>query len=484
MLAQGWAADRLAWGVVVCLAGAVLSLIGRRALRQSGGHVLFVFGISAAAALTLIYVRRPGLAPIPQVAWTFAVISLLWSVAAAFAGRGFPVSADRRLQSSLGFQLCALLFGVMAVIIQIVVLIMRMIAVGLDLFQGYSVGGDRRYGFGVDGLWTLGFLFASCGVAIWSAQSRRLVTCHLWIAVMAVFWSCLLAAPFTTHAAGGFERSPMSVALTVSLAALLLVAVIIQRCVDQRIRWRQVHSDPDALARPLPPPPGFVVSCAVIGAALVVLTCYHVLVPVRLLSWGYSGSRLAVGLSAVAGAWASFLLLARSWHEGLADAALGLSSLAMCGLAILAVPSGNTPLSDLYPMLFNAMIVGLALATGIWTYLGSLWRQQLAGGRAWTTSGHLIPHVQRFAFLNAALALVAGALMTYWPRLPTVPAMDDTLGRVTAGFGAHLFLLLVMLWSSRRLHRLTFHLLTVLAVFTTAGFMVVRMIPFASGVVD
>jgi hypothetical protein len=82
--------------------------------------------------------------------------------------------------------------------------------------------------------------------------------------------------------------------------------------------------------------------------------------------------------------------------------------------------------------------------------------------------------------LSAALALVAGALMTSWPRLPTVAGMDHTIGRVTAGFAAHLFLLLVMLWCSRRLRRLTFHLLTVLAVFSTAGFIVVRMIPFAS----
>jgi hypothetical protein len=92
----------------------------------------------------------------------------------------------------------------------------------------------------------------------------------------------------------------------------------------------------------------------------------------------------------------------------------------------------------------------------------------------------LIPHAQRFAFLSAALALVAGALMTYWPRLNSIAGMDHTLGRITAGFAAHLFLVLVMLWCSRRLRRLTYHLLTVLAVVLTAGFIIVRMAPFAS----
>lgn len=92
----------------------------------------------------------------------------------------------------------------------------------------------------------------------------------------------------------------------------------------------------------------------------------------------------------------------------------------------------------------------------------------------------LASHARRFAFLCSALALVAAALMTYWPRIPAIAAMDHSFGRVMAGFGAHLFLLLVMLWSSRWLKRVTFHMLTLLAVISTIGFLVVRVIPFAS----
>ena len=101
-------------------------------------------------------------------------------------------------------------------------------------------------------------------------------------------------------------------------------------------------------------------------------------------------------------------------------------------------------------------------------------------GEPHMTSARFIPHAHRFAFLSAALALVAGALMTYWPRMPSIASMDHSLGRITAGFAAHLFLVLVMLWCSRQLRRLTYDLLTVLAVVSTAGFFIVRMGPFAS----
>ena len=139
-----------------------------------------------------------------------------------------------------------------------------------------------------------------------------------------------------------------------------------------------------------------------------------------------------------------------------------------------------TALAERYPMMFNAMIVGLTFSTGLWTWLSCVWDQQLGHPEAWTTTGRLIPHAKRFAFLSAALALVAGALMTYWPRMPSIAGMDHSFGRITAGFSAHLFLVLVMLWCSRRLRRVTFHLLTVLAVLSTAGFTIIRMVPFAS----
>ncbi len=68
--------------------------------------------------------------------------------------------------------------------------------------------------------------------------------------------------------------------------------------------------------------------------------------------------------------------------------------------------------------------------------------------------------------------------MAVWPRWPAIAAMDDSLGRVAAGMAGNLFMLLVLLWSSRRVHRLTFQILTVLSVVSAAGFLTVRMLPF------
>ena len=92
----------------------------------------------------------------------------------------------------------------------------------------------------------------------------------------------------------------------------------------------------------------------------------------------------------------------------------------------------------------------------------------------------LIPCAKRFSFLCAALALVVSAMMALWPRWPTVSATDDSLGRVAAGMAANLFLLLVVLWCSRRSHKLTFQVLTVLVVVSTTGFLLARLLPFTS----
>ena len=70
--------------------------------------------------------------------------------------------------------------------------------------------------------------------------------------------------------------------------------------------------------------------------------------------------------------------------------------------------------------------------------------------------------------------------MAIWPRIPWIAIPDASVRGVATGFGANLFLLLVLLWCSRRLKRLTFHILTILALVSAAGFMMMRMYPFTS----
>ena len=162
----------------------------------------------------------------------------------------------------------------------------------------------------------------------------------------------------------------------------------------------------------------------------------------------------------------------------MADVAMGLTSLTLCAVTVLLVPSRPTLLAERYPMIFSATVIGFALGTAIWTWLSGTWEQQPDTEQGRTTTSLLIPHAKRFAFLNAAMALVVGMLMAVWPRLRGISATDDEFGQVIAGLAANLFLLLVILWSSRRLKRPTFYILTALALLSTAGFIVVRMLPF------
>lgn len=227
----------------------------------------------------------------------------------------------------------------------------------------------------------------------------------------------------------------------------------------------------------LRPWPGFTLSVTIIAMTVILLTCYDLVVPIADSQGGFRLSALIVTISAALTALACFLLFGRTQHVHLAEAAMGLTSFAICSLATLAVPSKPTALAERYPMIFNAMIVGFAAATSVWTWLASVWEQQLDDGRAWTTTGRLISHAKRFAFLNAALALLVSVVMAIWPRWPTVATMDDSFGRLTAGFSANLFLLLVMLWSSRRLRRFPLQVLTVATVVSAAGFLIIRILP-------
>jgi hypothetical protein len=157
---------------------------------------------------------------------------------------------------------------------------------------------------------------------------------------------------------------------------------------------------------------------------------------------------------------------------------MGLVSLGICALATTVVPERPIALADRYPMVFNAIVVGFAIATAMWTRLSGVWQRNTEHQDA----GLLVPLAKRFAFTCAAMGLISGAMMTLWPRLPGIATMDHSYGRVTAGFSANLLLLLVMLWTSRQIRRPTFQVLTLMCVISTIGFLAMRMIPFASHV--
>jgi len=436
-------------------------MIGAAALAQATGPPGW---ISAVQGVTLIC----------------AVLAFLWTMCAAVVlhGRSRIAPKPRGSWSFVGIaHVVALLLGVVTAIIQLVVLTMRIIYVTMDLVNGYPYGAAPAYGFDPAGLWSLGFLFAACTVTHISTGDRRLGTCQFWSAVAMASWACLLTPPLQSAPTGGYRRSGSTLVLLCVLSILLMLTALITGAVDRR-RKRIALSVTDDAASISHAWPGLSLSAAAVAVAVILLICYHLAVPVALNIGGFRLSVLAVTGSAALAAWASLLLIRRVWSAHLADAAVALTSVGICGLATLAVPSRPQALGERYPLLFNAMMVGLAVATGLWTYLVSVWERQRECDQASGDTVRLITVARRFAFFNAAMALVMGVLMAIWPRWPTIAALDDTLGRVAAGLAANLFLLLVMLWCSRRLYKPMFQILTVLSVVSAAGFLLVRMLPF------
>lgn len=469
-----------AWIAPALVGAAFLTLICWRLLPRVLVWMGFTLCLSAALALQIIRTWPTAGGAVQDVARICAVLTLAWSVCAAVVARGRRHRAVKGVghgSFAEGSRVVALLLGVTTAILQSVVLTMRIVFVGVDLLNGYPHIGVRAYGFAPEGLWSLGFLFAACTIAQVSTGDRRLGTCQLWCAAMAVTWACLLAPALRSTETGGCQHTGNTLVLLAALSVLLALTVTITGLVERRGRRREREAD--GAASSSPPWPGLSSSFAVIALVVIILVSYHLAVPITA-SWG--GFRLAVLIavgSAALAALASFLMVARTWSAPVADVAMALTSLGLCGLATLAVPSKPTALVERYPMVFNAMIFGLAGATGLWTWLRAVWLRQQAAGLAGAATGRLIPHARQFAFLSAALALVIAAVMAVWPRWRAIATADDSVGRVTAGVSANLFLLLVLLWCSRRFHKLTFQILTVLAVVSTAGFLLARILPFS-----
>lgn len=368
--------------------------------------------------------------------------------------------------------------GVAAALVAAVLLGIRFLQIGLEVVQHYPTRFSGSEPFSISGVWALVFVLVAFSLRVVVGRERRLVAPLFWLVVLTTGWVCASPAALTPSM-GGFERANVTLFLLAGMSGALVVTVLCGEIGRYRDRLRLAGEDPDVLLGARTKMPGLGSSCTCLAIAVGFLILFHLLVPVRTLG-SYRVTLLITAVCAVGGSLSCFVMCDRSWSGGLGEAGFGLSTLALATLATLLVPSHAGPLVDRYPQLFNAMIVGFAVATGGWTWLSQVWEQQLTDGEARTTTGRLIPYVKRFAFFSAALAYLSGTLMAFWPRLPGIATMDHSYGRVISGFSANLFLLLVMLWASRRLRRATFHVLTVLVVMSGAGFMLVRMLPFAS----
>ncbi|MCH7925890.1 MAG: hypothetical protein IIC51_10190 [Planctomycetes bacterium] len=218
--------------------------------------------------------------------------------------------------------------------------------------------------------------------------------------------------------------------------------------------------------------------CGVQALLVLILVCYHAAVPLPLAYGGIPASAVIGTISALCGSFGCFILSRSLWSVYFVDVALGLLAMAWACAVMAVVPHWPLLMVERYPVAMNAQMIGLAIAVAVFTWLVGLGQRRHREGVATSWVFRANGAARRFAFLSGALALTLGGLMAAWPRLRFVAVPDDSIGRVTAGFGAYLFLFLVMLVSSRRLKKLTFHILTLLVLASAVGFMMIRMYPY------
>ncbi len=375
----------------------------------------------------------------------------------------------------------ALMLGVAAAIIFAVLLTMRAIVVGMELLLRMPWSGLDAAHLGIDGIYVLGCLLLACLVAMPFTRTGRIGTCAFLCAVMLACWTCLQMPPLRTGVSGGYQRTTLPVFLSATLAMVVAAAVAFTR--DRSQPRIDAPTGQDTISRSVTkhPYPGLSASITLVSIGLMLLTCFHLAIPIQMDNGGFRMPMLLVSASAILAGVAGLVFIRQAWNVGVADTAMGLMSLGLCGIATLAVPDSAADLSQRYPMIFNAMVVGFAAVAALSTLAALRGKPDTPQGNVDALHAKLTPYLKRFAFLNGALGLVAASLMAAWPRWPGISATDDSLGRVLAGLGALLFHLLVLLWCSRKLKKLTLQILTVLSIIIAATFLVVRIVPFSPG---
>jgi hypothetical protein len=200
------------------------------------------------------------------------------------------------------------------------------------------------------------------------------------------------------------------------------------------------------------PWPGLEPSVTAIGLILIPLGLWHTFYTgseavevARLTTWDMVAA--AAALSAFIG-W--------RWSRTIAELALSLWTVAFAafGATTAMQIAGPAEPIDLLPAVQTGVLVGLTAAGLLWYWLAGVWRQQLREGRPWTVAGRLIPLADRIGFLAAALALLVGAKVALWPRMP-YGAADNSAVRLVVVSLVYLLLIGMCLFAAKRMGKRT-----------------------------
>lgn len=432
------------------LAAAVLAAVFAHVLPAGLSWALFAWLVSIAAGWTLVTVSTAR--PAEVFCHTAAALAGWWMFAALLVSRR-PEGWARDARAA--FVMTAAAAAVTALVLlgfsAVAVTIWRVRAVPLPVYTPYTAW---------QGLLDIGMLAVALllirSLGRWSAWPAA----ALWLTIFAGTWWGLML-PMTSPWAVSPWPSWLTWGTCVQTAWSwpLLAAVLAWVSRDWR---RQERAWPDRLGeliRTSPPWKGLQTSALVIGLVLIPTGLWHTFSTgtgacqvARLTTWNMAAAALALST-----------FIAWRWSDTLAELALSLWSVSLAAFGATTAlewtaSAGEAAPIDQMPAVQTGVLAGLAAASGLWFWLAGHWQRQLHRGRPWTAAGRLIPLADRIGFLAAALAVLVGAKMAFWPSFMGTSS-DDSTERLVVASVFYLLLTIVCLygaWQTRRTAR--FHL--------------------------
>ncbi len=419
--------------------------------------------IAVALVLTgAVYAGRQGV----STAWQFVFLRHLGAAAAALCAllaglfrwirRADPGNtASKRMEAV--FERTALALGVLSAVF----LVFEMVVAGL-LRADLAGPGGRPFETPANGLLDLGGLTLTVCL---SPAARRRVTPLFWVVAAAVCWSGLMipAALGSTHVVTSWPRwMPWTLWIFVGMSLLLFGFTVAQGVIRQQRRKRAWPDRLEQLTEPHGAWPGFRPSAALIAMGLLALGAYH------------ADSFLVAPCAAMAGG-AALRLAHRRWNPNFADVGMALVTLVVVSFVVACVPDsfGGPELATRMPLLLAATMIGLALMIFMWQWLPNVWDQQLHDGRAWTTTGRMLPLARRIGVITASFGALASLQLAFWPEISLT--RDDSPARWALGSLANAMLLGSMVLATRLSQRRSLAGLALLSLALAGVYVVVRL---------
>lgn len=249
------------------------------------------------------------------------------------------------------------------------------------------------------------------------SRDRHAVAMQFGLLVLVGVWAGLVVAPRF----GAADVHGTAAVLGLILAIVVAGFTVVQEVTYRRRRKRAWPDRLDHLTQSFPTWPGFRESAVMVLVAVLLLGSY------ASTSWATVVTSLVAMLT-------TYALLDRQWDSNLARLAVALTTLLIVSFSLAAFgPGSDRELTETLPVFFNLALFGFGYMTFHWHWLARVWDQQLLDGKAWTTSGRMIPIAHRAGFFCGVLGLLAAVQMSLWPVSMMAHSRDDSLGRWVTG---------------------------------------------------